>query len=274
MTKKTKGITLKYFDITQIKRDATICVIGKRGSGKSCFVRCMMYHNQNIPRGIVISGSEEHNPFYRDFIPASFIFESYDSEILARVIERQKKQVAKEGKTPQNNTFIIMDDVLAEPNVWKNDVSLRDVFFNGRHFGVLLILILQDAIALRPSLRTNFDYVFIFRDNSKENIKKLYNNFGGAVPDLKTFEAIMQQGTADNHCVVIDNKSLSSNIEDCVFLYKACLHNDTFRVGSAAYWKAHDEAYKGNVNTDEDADGNDESPKDRVKIVVRSKNDK
>lgn len=265
--KKTVQLRLKQFDITSIKRDSTIMVYGKRGSGKSVFVKCMMYHNKDIARGIVISGSEKHQPFYKDFIPDTYIFEEYDSDIISKVITIQKQQVEEEGKSSKNNTFIIMDDVLADVKMWKNDKSLRDCFFNGRHMNVMVIIIMQYCLALAPDLRSNFDYIFIFKDNNRENIKKLYQQFGGVCDNLKTFEAIINQGTQNNQCVVINNKSLSDKIDDCFFVYKACMH-DKFRVGSPAYWLAHDKNYKGEGH---DGDDDDEENNSSVKIVVRAR---
>ena len=279
MGKSTQPLTLKYFDLSTLPRDATIMVYGKRGSGKSIFVKDMMYHLQDIPRGIVISASEKHRPFYSDFIPDTFIFYEYDPEILAKIALRQQEQVkADGGPTPKNNTFIVMDDVLSDVQTWKRDKTLRSFFLEGRHMSIFYCIVMQYSLALPPDLRSNFDYIFIFRDNSLDNRDKLYKNFGGPIGDRKMFDAMMDQGTSDNHCIVINNKSLSNKIEDCFFVYKAKLHPEKFRVGCSSYWKAHDENYK--PREEEEAERLEEERRlaqegsRSVKIVIRSRGGK
>lgn len=240
----TKQIRLKYFDISSLRRDSTVLIYGRRGSGKSFFARCLMYHHQDIPKGIVISGSEEHKPFYNDFIPDSYIFYEYDPKLIENISAQQRRIVKRDGGPKKsNNFFMIMDDVLSDVQLWKKDKTLRSFFFEGRHMNLLLIIIMQYCLSLGPDLRNNFDYIFIFRDNIKMNRRRLWEHFAGVIPDFKMFEAIMEQATEDNACIVINNKSLSNRLEDCVFVYKACMHGK-FRVGSSQYWKVHDDNYK------------------------------
>ena len=53
--------------------DDRVCVfIGKRNTGKSTLVKDIMYHKKHLPAGIVLSGTEEGNHFYSDFILSGF----------------------------------------------------------------------------------------------------------------------------------------------------------------------------------------------------------
>lgn len=240
-----KNLELKYFDIKSMARNATCLIYGRRNSGKSVFCKDLMYHLQDIPKGLVISGSEEHKPFYSEFIPDSYIFYKYDSEIIRKVSAQQRAIVKKHGgPCPKNNFFMIMDDCISDLKLWKQDETLREFFFQGRHMNLFFVIIMQYCLALGPDLRNNFDYIFIFRDNIKENQVKLYKHFAGVCGDFKTFEAIMTQATENKACIVIDNRSLSANIEDCVFVYKAELNLSPFKCGSSQYWRTHDENYK------------------------------
>ena len=56
------------------------------------------------------------------------------------------------------------------------------------------------------------------------------------------FNQVMNSCTENFECLVLDNTSRSNKIEDCVFWYKAKLH-DNFRIGSPALWNFHQKNY-------------------------------
>ena len=83
---------LTEFNPEDIKLDGTIVACGKRRTGKSWVFRNLMYlMKDKIPAGIVISQTDELNKFWRQYIPAKFIYTNYESEILDAVFKRQKK---------------------------------------------------------------------------------------------------------------------------------------------------------------------------------------
>ena len=69
------SLELRKFDMKSIsfKPDESkgpVCVlIGRRDTGKSFLVRDLLYYQQSIPIGTVISGTEEGNGFYSNHVP-------------------------------------------------------------------------------------------------------------------------------------------------------------------------------------------------------------
>ena len=59
-----------------------IVLIGKRDTGKSFLVRDLLYYQQDIPIGTVISGTEEGNGFYSKMVPRLFIHNEYNTAII------------------------------------------------------------------------------------------------------------------------------------------------------------------------------------------------
>lgn len=228
-----RKINLKAFDMSKIKRDKVCVTIGMRGSGKSFLARDLLYHHRRIPVGIVISGSEKADPFYGDMIPDLYIYDKYKPAVLEALFERQTK--AKKEHWAELDTFIILDDCGFDRNVGK-DEKIRELFMNGRHYNIMLFIVLQYAMGLPPDLRTNIDYVFLFRDNTHSNKRKLYEYYAGIFPSYEMFNAVYEACTEDYGCMVIDKQSKSTNIEDVVYWYKAQPH-PPFRVGSTNYWK-------------------------------------
>ena len=256
------NLRLKKFDMTKIKHDKVVVLIGKRETGKSFLVKDLLWHHQGIPFGTVISGTEGANQFYSKVVPPIFIHEEYSPLIIANVMKRQKligKKIAKDladrGTTavdPRN--FLILDDCLYDQS-WIRDRNVRYLFMNGRHVHTMFIITMQYAMGIPPALRTNIDYVFILRENIVSNRRKLYEQYAGMFPDFDSFCQVMNQCTENFECLVIDNNAKSNKLEDQVFWYKAAPHTD-FRLCSPELW-AHSAAHH---REDDDDCGDDFDP--------------
>ncbi len=243
------SLELKKFDMKSIQfkpnenKGPVVVLIGKRDTGKSFLVRDLLYYQQDIPIGTVISGTEEGNGFYSKMVPRLFIHNEYNSAIIENILKRQRtvlKQVKKEMETYKRTTidpraFVILDDCLYD-NTWSRDKLMRLLFMNGRHWKVMLVITMQYPLGIPPTLRTNIDYVFILRENYIANRKRIYENYAGMFPTFESFCQVMDQCTENYECLVINNNSKSNKLNDQVFWYKADNHND-FRLGSKEFWE-------------------------------------
>jgi len=239
------NIQIKKFDPSKID-PCRICVfIGKRGTGKSCLVTDILYHQRKVPMGVVMSGTEESNEHYKEFIPDSFIYGDYEPDVIEKVINRQRDVVKKlkptEKESVTNNVFMLLDDCMYD-NKWTRDKNIRGIFMNGRHWKILFMITMQYCMDLPPSLRANIDYVFILRENIIQNREKLYKHFFGIFPTFDSFNEVMNQCTENYECLVLDNTSKSNKIEDVVFWYKAKIGRK-FKMGSPALWEHHRRNY-------------------------------
>ena len=111
------------------------------------------------------------------------------------------------------------------------------------------MLTMQYCMDLTPDLRANIDYIFVLRENILQNREKIYKNFFGIFPTFDMFNQVMNSCTENFECLVLDNTSRSNKIEDCVFWYKAKLH-DNFRIGSPALWQFHQKNYNPRHDTE------------------------
>jgi hypothetical protein len=241
-------LELKRFDMKNISfrpnesKGPVIVLIGRRDTGKSFLVRDLLYYQQEIPIGTVISGTEEGNGFYGKMVPKLFIHNEYNTAIIENILKRQRnvlKQVKKEMETYKRSTidprtFVILDDCLYD-NTWSRDKMMRLLFMNGRHWKVMLIITMQYPLGVPPTLRTNIDYVFILREPYIANRKRIYENYAGMFPTFESFCQVMDQCTENYECLVINNNSKSNQLHDQVFWYKADNHND-FKLGSKEFW--------------------------------------
>jgi hypothetical protein len=243
------SLELKKFDMKSIQfkpnenKGPVVVLIGKRDTGKSFLVRDLLFYQQAIPIGTVISGTEEGNGFYGSMVPKLFVHNEYNTAIIENVLKRQRtvlKQVKKEMETYKRTTidpraFVILDDCLYD-NTWSRDKMMRLLFMNGRHWKVMLVITMQYPLGIPPTLRTNIDYVFILRENYIANRKRIYDNYAGMFPTFESFCQVMDQCTENYECLVINNNSKSNQLRDQVFWYKADAHGE-FRLGSKEFWE-------------------------------------
>ena len=78
------NLELKKFDISQIRYNNVVVLIGKRDTGKSFLCRDILYSHKDIPVGQVISGTEGANQFYQKIVPKLFIHEEFTTEVVQK----------------------------------------------------------------------------------------------------------------------------------------------------------------------------------------------
>ena len=258
-------LELKKFNMRNIKFEAkhgssgpVIVLIGRRDTGKSYLVRDILYYQQDIPIGTVISGTEAGNGFYSKHVPKLFIHDEYNSAIVENILKRQKqviKQIKRETESFKKSsidgrTFVILDDCLYDAG-WTKDKMMRLLFMNGRHWKVMLIITMQYPLGIPPNLRTNIDYVFILREPYIANRKRIYENYAGMFPTFESFCQVMDQCTENYECLVVNNNAKSNSLKDQIFWYRAEPHGD-FKLGSKEFWELSKE-----INSDEEDESYD-----------------
>jgi len=245
-------LQIKKFNIHEMVDHCTIAMIAKRATGKSFLTREIMFQKRNISTAVAISRTEKLNNFYSEFIPDSYIYSEYTSDILTRIYDRQarmnedNKNRVKEGKNHKDDSLmLIMDDCMSSKGTWLKDPNILELFFNGRHHHISFILTMQYSVGIPPEMRSNFDYIFLLAEDTYSNQKRLYEHYAGMFPTFDIFRQVFADITENYGILVINNRIHSKNITDKVFWYKAKTV-PTFRVGSKKFRKFHNETYDDN----------------------------
>lgn len=261
------NLRLRKFPINNIKDTSTVGIICRRGGGKSFLTRAILYHKRDIPVGCVISPTEQSNNFYSAFVPPIFIHDDYSPALMKNFMKRQHKVTGmKKKKNPNidNRAFLVMDDCMYDARAWSHDKEVRKMIFNGRHDGILSIIILQYAKGLPPSFRDNFDFVFILRSPFAHIRRKLYEEYAGMFPTFEVFCKVMDVCTEQHGCIVIDSTTKSNKLEDQVFWYRAQDPGD-FKIGADQFWQ-HNYDNAASEEEEEDENAFDDSQFRRKKV--------
>jgi len=228
------NLNIRAFNPTGMKKNATVLLIGKRGTGKSTLLNDIMYHMRDkFNFGIAMSPTEESSEMLGDILPRSCVFDDFAEDAIGRMLRYQKKTV-KAGDF--RNMFIIMDDCAYDNRTLKGK-NIREVFMNGRHRKIFIINAVQYMMDVPSFLRGQVDYVFALRDNIIDQREKLWKFFFGMFQDYKDFSTVMDNCTEDHNCMVLDNTVRSNKAEDCVFWYSANPDLPKFRLCDDVFWR-------------------------------------
>jgi len=214
------------FNMESIPDFKKIVFIGKTNTGKSTLVLDYLYHHKDVPIVTVISPTDMYNKTFSPHVPALLIHDEYSSDVIKEIQKRQHNLLINiatidEYKDVDPRITIVLDDCLADATEWTKDKNIIDMFFNGRHKKMTIILTMQFSIGIPPKLRANFQYVFLCRDNRVVEQKKLYNNYGSMFPSFDMFKQVHDKCTENYGALVINLESTSSKLEDTVFWYKS-----------------------------------------------------
>lgn len=232
-------------------KGSQIIVIGKPKTGKTTVIKSLLYHKKHVlTGGLVMSGTESATGDYGQYFPPLFIYNKLNEDVLRNFTRRQKliSREIRDGTIHYQNGFntLIIDDCTDKPHMLRSDI-MQDLFKNGRHYYMFLILSLQYALDAPPNVRLNTAATFLLRETTVKTRKILYENFAGVIPSYDLFCKIMDEITNDYTALVICNNQATNNWQDNVFWYRAdTRHLDNFKFGSKYYWDFNNERYNTN----------------------------
>jgi len=234
----------KKFDPSTIKLHATILFAGGRGSGKSTVMRDFLYHlKDKVYDAKVYSGTYDEDHPWENYVPPHRVVSLADGQHFPcdalendlRMQEERKTVAQKYGFECPPSLFIFEDLEYLKPSIW-NDQSMRALMFNGRWKKTYGFFAFQYLMEVKMSMRGMFDYAVLCQENIASVRRKLHEQFGGVFPKLEQFEAAFKGLTSDHRVMVLNLRSLSYDLADCVFWYKANPNLGHFRVGAPNSW--------------------------------------
>jgi hypothetical protein len=109
---------------------------------------------------------------------------------------------------------------------------------------------MQYPLGISPELRTNFDYIFLLKEEYISNQKKLFDHYAGMFPNLDAFRQVFNILVQDNGSMVIDNRRKAQNSLERLFWFRAQdLTGVKVKMGCNQFRKYHDNNYDENWRT-------------------------
>jgi len=243
----TPATAVMRFDPTTIKPDATVLLLGKRGTGKSTLlIDLMSYMESKLYAGIAMAPTQDSIDMFESFLPRSLVFSDFNADavgrlmnakrLLSRMNKRKQKRATERGEAyTKRHIAVLLDDCMSDKKNLKHN-EVRDVFMNGRHEDVFFVNLQQYLMDMGPELRAQIDYVFVMRDSSHDSRVKLWRNFFGMFGDYQDFADLLDSCTENYECLVLNTRVQSNKFQDCIFWYKARSPAPEFRIGAPAMW--------------------------------------
>ena len=217
-------IALRKFDLRNVHDYPTIVVIGKRATGKTTLINEVLtlksvscYRVFNPLRLVNLPV----NPTSSEYPASHDTYDEFDPNILQSILDKHKTQIEFKHTEPLtlNEQWVIIDDAIFKPSDL-NSTALREVFMNGRCMKVGIVLSMSYPMKLCQYIISNIDYVFLFRDDREENIKRAYQMYLSKFTTFDTFLTMFKHATDQPYsCLVIDLTQASNNIEDILYMY-------------------------------------------------------
>ena len=218
----------------QMKPHRIALFIGRRGTGKSKLMEDIMYRiKDKVDFGLCMTPTEETAAMFRSHVPDAWVYDGFSTSKLEQMIAMQRVAVAK-GK--EKALFLITDDCGFDRSAFKGK-GIRDLFMNGRHVRISYLNAMQYCMDVTPDLRTQIDYVFCLKESIISNKQKLWKSFFGMFERYDDFSRTMDRCTDHYSCLVLDQTSPTSRIEDCVFWYRADVNLPPFKLGKPVFHK-------------------------------------
>lgn len=275
-------VSIEEFDISKIKKDRNILVVGHRGTGKSNVMMDLLFNlKDSFDVGCGMTPTVNTLKQFLKIMPASLVFdEGFEVSQLERMLAAQKI-IVNSGK--ERHTLLCLDDCMADKKLF-HSIAMRDLHMNGRHYCMTFINCVQYMMDMGPDLRANTDYVIVLQENCKNNKEKLWKYFFGMFEKYSDFDKVITECTKDFTALVLDNtiqvKTGDKKLTQ-IFHYK-WRRTETlppFTLFRSVYWE-EDIKYRINPNPtgftsadkfahDMTAPGNSANP--RIETVVKTK---
>lgn len=232
-------LDIELFRPETIKPHRIMFFIGPRGTGKTDISFDILYHlRSRFHFGCSMCPTLETNLRLLDgVIPSAWMYDQGYSEDQLQKLLGICKGLKKRRKNP--NALNYMDDCMADKKIF-NKPLMRDIFMNGRHFGLTMMIAMQYLMDIPIELRSQVDYLFLMRDDSHVNREKLWKYYFGMFRKFEDFNAVFEKCTENFGALVLDKTIPTSNkLSNRLFWYRGLPEAQLprFRLFKPTFWR-------------------------------------
>jgi hypothetical protein len=216
-------LTIDEIDFARMHLDATVVVVGKRRTGKTTWAKQITQKLKGrIGRFMLIAGNKDVKSDWEGLMTQLYMTpKAYAEHSLLKLKEYQESRVSRYTSQKLEVPYryrvcLVLDDCGSDVTLMKSEI-LRDIFANGRHYGMFTLLLVQYYYQIPRRCRENIDYLGLLRTSNTDNIKKIFTELVGR-GNLSVFKYMVLACT-DNYgmCFINNTVVKSDSITDHVF---------------------------------------------------------
>lgn len=229
------------------------------GSGKSVAMKTVIHTMKNKCFGAFAhSYTDGEQNFWAGFIGKSFVYSGRkDLERLRAVYLAQKKLVTylkkliekglmtEDQAKKRAHLIIVLDDLMFLGNKVFKDELIREIWCNGRHAFLTVLISLQYSKGIDPTLRGQIDWTFIWKVSKPNERKKIMEEWVGYFKNYAEFDRAFNQTTGDYKCMVVRSSPSGSNkLQDNIFFWAPKKIDEDFSIGTPEFRQFHKDLVK------------------------------
>jgi len=109
---------------------------------------------------------------YEELDRGGQVFDTLNEDVVEEVIDRLKDEKARD---PKAQNLVIIDDCSHLLPTGRKPTKIAGLFTNSRHLNASVWLVCHKFTAIPPLIRNQMDALFLFKTNSKSELKSLEN---------------------------------------------------------------------------------------------------
>lgn len=103
--------------------------------------------------------------------------------------------------------ILIFDECVDGLNTLLKTETFNNLFFNYKLYKTSIYITCQHPLVLRPSYRSQIDYVFLLTVDNENNIKRLYEWFGSCFNSITNFKKMLSSTCRNWNYLIIHHKT-------------------------------------------------------------------
>lgn len=223
----------KLKPLEEIKPFTISTIVGKRGTGKTVLMMDIIHKISQVSKidfCIGFAGTIPSATMFEGIMPSALIHNKIDPAMLKGIIDVQTRST-----NLNKHVLIVLDDMMHDRQGFNSPV-MREIFMNGRHMRITLIVCAQYLTDMKPDLRTNVDYVYALREPSENNRRKLHTYWFSVLKTYDLFSKTMDECTKNHECLVLMNNVSVTDRSGMLRWYRANTDLPAFRLLDDLVW--------------------------------------
>lgn len=219
-----------------ITLDSTVSIFGKRNTGKSFYARYLLdILKDYFPWGWCMTNTPQ-NGWWQQMIPEKRIYKGWRPDLIKKIMELQRKRIRQTDINPF--VFVILDDIVSDQAL-RYDPTLRELYYEGRHFGIFILICAQYVYGLPPGNRANTDFCITFNQHQHRQIKQLHEDYMTEYKNWQFVRRDMQRILGEHECLIINQRDPDLRGVERYHWDKAT-EPKPFYLGTKQYWEGSD----------------------------------